>query len=408
MSLFLSREEAFAAVEKFGSPLYVYSEEILRTRCRDLLAGLGGRVHPSYSAKANSNPVLMSIIREEGFDADAMSRGEIFICEKAGFSGSEILFVGNNVSEDEMAFARDKDIVFSADSLSQLDTFGRVARGGRVAVRLNPGVGAGHCEKVITGGRRTKFGIDPARCADIREIVKKYDLKLVGVNQHIGSLFLDPSPYIEAAHNLLAAVLENFEGVEFVDFGGGFGVPYRAEENRLDFSALRDGLFPLLDDFVAHYDNKSVRFKCEPGRFPVAESGLLLGTVHAVKENFGEKYAGTDLGFNVLMRPILYDSYHEVRAIPRRAEVEAAEKSLITVVGNICESGDILASHRMLCPVHEGDLIAVENAGAYGYSMTSNYNGRMRPAEVLKTISGELKLIRKADTLDRLTENVIM
>ena len=138
-------------------------------------------------------------------------------------------------------------------------------------------------------------------------------MKLVGINQHIGSLFLDPAPYAAAAANLLDMVAENFPGLEFVDFGGGFGVPYRPEEPRLDFAAARDALFPLLDDFTARYDNKFVHFKCEPGRFVCAECGALLGTVNAIKENYGETYVGTDIGFNVLMRPVLYGSYHESR-----------------------------------------------------------------------------------------------
>ncbi|MCD7952114.1 MAG: diaminopimelate decarboxylase, partial [Synergistaceae bacterium] len=151
-----------------------------------------------------------------------------------------------------------------------------------------------------------------------------------------------------------------------------------------------------------------VHFKCEPGRYLVAECGLLLGTVHAVKENYGETYVGTDIGFNVLMRPVLYDSYHEVNLLKGGGEHDGGaerEASPVTVVGNICESGDILGAERRLDGVRENDLIAVENAGAYGYSMASNYNCRLRPAEVLKTSQGEIKLIRAADTLESLIEN---
>lgn len=405
--MFLKNEEAFEIVREFGSPVYIYSEDILRQRCRELLDAFEGRLSPSFSVKANSNLSLLRIIREEGIGVDAMSHGEIFLLEHAGFSGDEIFYIGNNVSADELRYCIDRGILVSADSLSQLESLGRINRGGRVALRFNPGVGAGHCEKVVTAGHKTKFGIDPRFCAQAKELLAKYDMKLVGINQHIGSLFLEPEPYVEAAENLLAMVLENFPGLDFIDFGGGFGVPYRPEEKRLDFAALRGQLFPVLDSFVERYDNKYVHFKCEPGRYLAAECGLLLGTVHAVKENYGETYVGTDIGFNVLMRPVLYDSYHEVRLLKGGEHGDGAEvsASTVTVVGNICESGDILAAERRLDGVRENDLIAVENAGAYGYSMASNYNCRLRPAEVLKTSQGEIKLIRAADTLESLIEN---
>ncbi|MCD8163521.1 MAG: diaminopimelate decarboxylase [Synergistaceae bacterium] len=406
--MFLKNEEAFEIVREFGSPVYVYSEDILRQRCRELLDAFDGRLSQSFSVKANSNLSLLRIIREEGIGVDAMSHGEIFLLEHAGFSGDEIFYIGNNVSADELRYCIDRGILVSADSLSQLESLGRINRGGRVALRFNPCVGAGHCEKVVTAGHKTKFGIDPRFCAQAKELLAKYDMKLVGINQHIGSLFLEPEPYVEAAKNLLAMVLENFPGLDFIDFGGGFGVHYRPDEKRLDFAALRGQLFPVLDSFVESYDNKYVHFKCEPGRYLVAECGLLLGTVHAVKENYGETYVGTDIGFNVLMRPVLYDSYHEVNLLKGGGEHDGGserEASPVTVVGNICESGDILGAERRLDGVRENDLIAVENAGAYGYSMASNYNCRLRPAEVLKTSQGEIKLIRAADTLESLIEN---
>ena len=411
MDTFLSDAEAFAVVRDYGSPVYVYSENILRQRCRDLLEAFEGRIEPSYSIKANSNIALLKIIKEEGLTADAMSAGEIFILEKAGFRSDEILYIGNNVSSDELRYCVDRGILVSVDSLSQLERLGSLNRGGRAAVRFNPGIGAGHCAKVITGGKKTKFGVDPSHCDEVRAILAKYDMKLVGVTQHIGSLFLDPAPYAAAAADLMEIVQDNFPGLEFIDFGGGFGVPYRPEENRLDFKKLTELLFPMMDSFIEGYDNKYIHFKCEPGRYVSAECGLLVGTVHALKENYGEPYIGTDIGFNNLMRPVLYGSHHELRHIKNTEEraVGAAEPALCCdgakVVGNICESGDILADETHFTDVREGDLIAVENAGAYGYSMSSNYNCRLRPAEVLKTSGGELKLIRASDTLESLLQN---
>lgn len=406
--MFITEQQAAEIIAEYGSPVYIYSEEILRQRCRELTEAFLGRVVPSFSVKANTNIELLKIVREEGIGADAMSPGEIFLIERAGFRSDDVFYIGNNVSSDEMRYSIDRGILVSCDSISQLERLGRINNGGRVALRLNPGIGAGHCDKVVTAGHKTKFGIDPAFCEEARETIKKYNLKLVGVNQHIGSLFLDPEPYVEAAKNLLSLVLDNFPGLDFIDFGGGFGIPYRPSEKRLDFQRLREQLFPFMDSFVNSYDNSYVHFKCEPGRYICAECGALLGTVYAVKHCGNEAYIGTDIGFNNLMRPVLYDSYHEVHVLSSGAshdEAPAWGGGTANVTGNICESGDILAKARNIPPLYEGDMILVDNAGAYGYSMSSNYNCRLRPAEVLLTAQGEIKLIRAADSLDRLMEN---
>jgi len=401
--VFVEFDTAQDLLKKYGSPLYVYSESILRQRCRDLLEAFRGRIKPSFSAKSNTNLSLLKIIREEGLGADAMSPGEIFVLQNAGFAPEEIFYIGNNVSCEEMSYCIDRGILVSVDSLSQLEQFGQINPGGKVAVRFNPGMGAGHCEKVITAGHKTKFGVQSEFHQEVKKIIEKYDLKLIGINQHIGSLFLDADPYVDAAKSLLDMISENFPGLEFIDFGGGFGVPYKPGEKRLDLSELSEKLFETIDLFLDKYDNQNVHFKCEPGRYISAECGLLLGTVHAVKKNYGKYYVGTDIGFNVMMRHVLYDSYHEIEVLSEKKAVNDTNEA--TIVGNICESGDILAMYRNIGPVSEGDIIAVKNAGAYGYSMASNYNCRLRPAEVLMAEDGSVRLIRKADTMESLMNN---
>ena len=192
---FYGQEDPRELVSRFGSPLYVYNENILRARCRDLtgLSSLPG-FHVNYSAKANTNPALLRIIRSEGCVADAMSPGELHINSLAGFTPDEITYVCNNVSAEELKNAADHGCVVSVDSLAQLELFGSVCPGGRVMVRFNPGIGAGHSDKVVTGGKKTKFGVDPDMLPEVREIIKKYDLSFVGVNQHIGSLFMEEGP----------------------------------------------------------------------------------------------------------------------------------------------------------------------------------------------------------------------
>jgi len=397
-------------LKRYGSPLYVYSEAILRQKCREMKNLIKYRNFSiNYSTKANSNLELLKIIREEGLNADAMSPGEIYVLLAAGFKPEQIFYISNNVSEEEMKYALDKGIMISVDSLSQLEMYGRLNPGGKVAVRFNPGVGAGHHEKVVTAGKKTKFGINMDYVDEVKDILRKYNLKLAGINQHIGSLFLEGAPYLQGVKSLLS-IAEQFDDLEFIDMGGGFGVPYRKQEGQecLDLGELGTKLDEVLQDWVREY-GKEVAFKIEPGRYIVAECSVLLGTVHSIKNNYGVVYAGTDIGFNVLARPVMYDSHHDIEVYRDGKLLKSTGSDQpVYVVGNICESGDILAKDRELPPLKEGDVLGVMDAGAYGYSMSSNYNNRLRPAEVLIGKDGTVTLIRRRDTLEDLMRNFIV
>ncbi len=398
-------------VKQFGTPLYVYSEHILRERCRELknmcqVPGYG----VNYSVKANSNPALLRIVREEGLVVDAMSPGELHMDLLAGFDADSILYISNNISPSEMRNAIAHKLLVSVDSLSQLDMYGRFNRGGRVMVRFNPGIGAGHHKKVVTAGKETKFGVCPEDFDKVADLLSRHELTLAGVNQHIGSLFMEPGGYVAAAEVLLGiidAMPESMRGtIEVIDFGGGFGIPYHKYdgEARLDLGALGTGL----DELLGAWRDKNAysgRFLVEPGRYVVAECGLLLGSVEAVKNNGPRRYVGTDLGFNVLQRPVMYGSFHDMEIYGNDAA--ARQDMEQTVVGNICESGDILARDRVLPEIREGDLIGVLDAGAYGFSMSSSYNTRCLAAEVLLTEAGEMQLIRRRQTLDDLSATLV-
>ncbi|MDW7657838.1 MAG: diaminopimelate decarboxylase [Bacillota bacterium] len=386
-------------IRRFGSPLYVYNEAVLRRCCRDMRHIMD---YPdftaNYSIKANANLALLRIVREEGLYADAMSPGEIYALEQAGFDPKQIFFVPNNVSQAELQYALGRGIRISLDSLDQLALIGSVAPGSDVAIRINPGLGAGHHAKVITAGKKTKFGINADQLQEARDIAARFSLRIVGVNQHIGSLFMEPSAYLRAAKHFFD-LAGGFPDLEFIDLGGGFGIPYRKleQEERLDLQELRKGLTEIVLDFMRRY-GRNITMKTEPGRYIAAESGVLLGQVHALKENDGIAYAGTDIGFNVLARPMLYDSWHDILVYRDGKPVEFDETEPVTVVGNICESGDIIAKGRLLPPLERNDILAVLDAGAYGYAMSSNYNNRLRPAEVLIKPDGEAVLIRRRET----------
>lgn len=393
--------------EKYGTPLYVYNERILRERCRDLKNLV---TYPNfvvdYSAKANGNLAFLQIVKSEGLEVDAMSPGEIYVEKMAGFKPHEIFYICNNVSEEEMLYAIKEGVITSVDSLSQLEQYGKLNPGGEVAIRFNPGVGAGHHEKVVTAGKKTKFAVDPEFIPQVKEILKKYNLTLIGINQHIGSLFMTGEAFVKSIGSLLE-IAKQFENLKFIDMGGGFGIPYKKEfdEAPLDLKDLGKHIDEALYKFAEEYGSQ-VTFRIEPGRYISAECSVLLGTVHAVKYNHDKKFVGTDLGFNVLQRPIMYDLYHGIEVF-RKSDVKSEKEETVTVVGNICESGDILAKERNLPEIFEKDTLCVLDAGAYGFAMSSNYNNRLRPAEVLIRENNEVVLIRERDNFEDLTRHFI-
>lgn len=403
---FFKGNDPEAIASKYGTPVYVYNEEIIR-KSMETVEGVITK-YPytaNYSVKANTNIEILKLALDEGLNCDAMSPGEISLLLKAGFPPEKIFFVSNNVSAEEMQFAIDKGVMVSLDSLDQLDRFGQINPGGRCAVRINPGVGAGHSEKVVTAGKKTKFAIAEEDIDKIFEIADKYDLKIVGINQHIGSGFLDPTPYIDAVTNLLR-IADRFENLEFIDFGGGYGIPYHKldDEKPFPMEDFKTKLEPVLDEFVGRY-GKAPLFKSEPGRYCVAEGSVILSRVQAIKTNSGIKYVGCDTGMNTLIRPAMYDSYHDIEVIRNGKVVDRdgnADMETVNVSGPICETGDLIANGRLLPKAQTGDLLAILDTGAYGYSMASSYNSRPRPAEVMITREGKVVQIRRRETIEDL------
>lgn len=394
--------------ESYGTPLYVYNERIIRTRCRELKQFVSyPKFEVDYSVKANSNLAFLQIVKSEGLKVDAVSMGEIYAQRLAGFEPEDIFFICNNVSEEEMQYAIDEGVLVSVDSLAQLEQFGKLNPGGRVAIRVNPGIGAGHHEKVVTAGEKTKFGISVDQLEQVKVLLERYHLNLVGINQHIGSLYMEGDGLLKSMDQLFEIVME-FENLEFVDLGGGFGIPYHKEEGeaRLDLEALGKAIDEKMKLFTERY-GKEITLRIEPGRYISAESSVLLGKVHAIKYNSGQKYAGCDIGFSVLIRPAMYDSYHGVE-IYRPGNEPSERKEEVTIVGNICESGDILARSRLLPEIKQGDILGILDAGAYGQAMSSNYNNRLRPAEVMIRENGEVALIRERDTLEDLVKHQVL
>lgn len=349
-----------------------------------------------YSTKANGNLEILKTIKNEGLLIDAMSPLELELVKKAGFKSEEILYVCNNISSEEMEEVSKNNILLCIDSISQVETFGKISPNTDIMIRINPGTkGVGHSKKVITSGKETKFGITEDSLEELFKITNKYNLNIKGVHVHLGSLFLNDKigDYVNGINTFLDIVTNNFKNIQIIDLGGGFGVPYTKEEQPLNFDLLHDALEPVLKEFLLK--NKNINeIKFEPGRYIPCEAGYILGTVTSIKENSGITWIGTDIGMNVLARPAMYDAYHEIEILNNETKQIKAN-----ICGNICESGDILGTNRLINKPNIGDAVKVSNAGAYGYSMSSNYTGRLRPAEIMLINKETTKLIRKKETI---------
>ncbi|MDX2470033.1 MAG: diaminopimelate decarboxylase [SAR324 cluster bacterium] len=390
--------------EDFGTPLYIYDEKTIRKNCQALKSMVDlPNFEVFYSAKANTNIALLKIIKSEGLKIDAMSLGELALEKEAGFEASEILFLGNNLKESDIKAVTGEGIKCCLDSLDQVERFCKIAPNTNFYIRLNPGVGtgAGHHEKVVTAGK-VKFGIDLSLLDEAIILAKAQGCKVTGFMVHIGSLFLDSTPYLNAIEQLLE-IAKSYPDIEYIDFGGGIGVAYdRETEQPFPFADFSEKFSKILKDWMSD-TGRAPTFAMEPGRFVVAESGACLAEVQSVKTNSGVHFAGTNLGFNFLLRPEFYQAYHEII----KATGLQGEKVTYNVTGNVCESGDNLGKDRELAKCKVGDLLLVRDTGAYGYAMASNYNSMCRPAEVLITATGEAKLIRKREETADLLKNQI-
>lgn len=405
--LFVGEIAASGLARKFGTPVYAYDEETIRSKVRQLLQNITYQpLKIYYAAKANTNLAVLKVIKDEGRELvgiDAVSPGEIECALKAGFRPGQVIFTSTSVTDGEMRFAVAKRVLVNCDSLSQLERYGKLNPGSRVCFRVNPDVGAGHHSHVITGGPESKFGIWAADVGKAFEIAARYKLKIVGIHEHIGSGILETGKFLTAMKVLLAIISKNREklgDLEFVDFGGGIGVPYRPGQEPIDLREFGAAVGKLFSDFCSGF-GRQLTMAIEPGRFLVAESGVLLCTVNTIKQTPKHRFVGVDTGFNHLIRPMAYGSYHPILAVD---DCDGNKKEKVAVCGNICESGDVFTRNeegiadRELPPLKEGDVLAILVAGAYGFSMASNYNTRPRPPEVLVS-NRKARVIRKREDM---------
>jgi diaminopimelate decarboxylase len=403
--LLIDGVSALTLAERFDTPLYVISEKIVQenyVRLNNSLFNNYSKVKIFYAMKANSNIALLKILESLGANVDAVSPGEVLMAKKAGFTPDRVLFTGTSVRTDELKWLIDSGVTINVDSRSQLDRLIEISVPETISVRVNPEIGAGHHDHVITAGKSTKFGLWEQDALKAYSIAKEAGVKHFGIHMHIGSGVLDVTPFLGALDKLLSTAknIHDQNGIdfEFIDVGGGLGVPYKPGDKPLDLQNYSQKVFSLFTSKIDEYGLGHPYFYIEPGRFLVAEAGILLTSVNTIKTTPYKKFVGIDAGFNTLIRPAMYGSYHPI-LVANKLSTEAEET--YDIAGPICESGDLLARDRQLPKMEEGDLLAILNTGAYGFSMSSQYNARPRAAEIL-VMEGKFKLVREREKIDDL------
>ena len=400
---------------RFGTPLYVYDAAVIRRQARNIVEAFAGLpLRPFYAMKANGNLTILRLIREQGFGCDCVSPGEIHLATRAGFTPDSIWFTCSNVSDEDLRAIPDARIVINVNSMAEIDRCLALDLPNPIALRVNPDVGAGHHADVVTAGESVKFGIDIAEIEAARMIVEDSGRKVVGLHAHIGSGVDTPEPLIAAARALLA-LASSFENLLWLNFGGGMATPYRPGEREFPIHEygrqLAEVAGPLLRE-------RGITAILEPGRYLVAQSGILVARVTANRVSAGKDWIGVDTGFNHLVRPSKYSAYHHIvnashgsSASLRETWDETVPRQELVVAGNLCESGDVFtrsegrAATRSLDRTKIGDLVGFCDAGAYGFSMASHYNARLLPPEIL--VDGDqVRVIRERQTLDDLVKGM--
>ncbi len=406
--LFIGEHDTVRLAEEYGTPLYVTDEGRVRARYREYRDALSAHYKPVlvlYAAKANGNSALLRVFADEGAGADVFSPGELELALRAGMEPSHLLFNGSSKSRNDLRLAIERGIRVTLDSMDELraidEVAGTLGKEAFVSFRVNPALDVPTHPKIATGLASSKFGIPHERVPDAYRAALEADhVRPVGIHCHIGSQILALDPFIEAARVMVRIAGELVRmGVvlEFIDLGGGLGIPYRHDEDRAPTPReYADAVMPVFVDGMTALGIRPALW-VEPGRSLVADSTVLLTRVNSTKDAH-RRFVNVDAGFNQLVRPAMYGSYHEI-VVANHAD--APLESTCTVAGPICESGDLLAEDRPLPAVTEGDLLAILDAGAYGFSMASQYNARPRAAELL--VRGPDRApMRRAETVDDL------
>lgn len=388
--------------EQFGSPLYVYDAEKIQSQYLRLKGAFSKveRLRINYAVKALSNLAILQLLRQMGSNLDTVSIQEVQLGLHAGFQPQQIIYTPNGVSFEELEEVAQLGVQINIDNLSVLEHFGTKHPNVPVCIRINPHVMAGGNSNISVGHIDSKFGISIHQMPHILRIVENTKMHINGIHMHTGSDILDIEVFLYAAEILFDAA-KNFKTLDFLDFGSGFKVPYKKGDIETDIEELGKKLSKRFLAFEKEY-GRELTLAFEPGKFLVSEAGFFLAKVNVVKQTTSTVFAGIDSGFNHLIRPMFYGSQHHIENISN----PKGKERFYTVVGYICET-DTFANNRRIAEINEGDVLCFRNAGAYCFSMSSNYNSRYKPAEVLWK-DGKGILIRERETFEDLLKNQII
>jgi len=401
MSEQLSNQQLIAIAEEFGTPVYVYHAEKITEQYRKLTQAFANQnVVIFYACKALTNVSILKHIKSIGANIDCSSINEVKLALYAGFAPANVLYTSNGISFEEIEEAVGLGVHINIDSLSNLEKFGKkYGHDYPVGIRLRPNIMAGGNLKISTGHDKSKFGIPVDQIDQILALVAQYNLWIRNLHIHTGSEIKDVDVFVKGIE-VLFDIIPHFKELENIDLGGGFKVPYKKGDAETDISLLAQ----KVGEAFANHPNpngRPLQVWFEPGKFMVSEAGYLITQVNVLKETAGASFAGINSGFNHLIRPMFYDAYHQITNISN----PEGEKKHYAVVGNICET-DTFAWDRVLNEVREGDYLVLANAGAYGFEMSSNFNSRYKPAEVMVK-EGKATLIRRRDVFEDLLRNLV-
>lgn len=388
--------------EEFGNPLYVYDAEKIQTQYHKLEKAFSKvkQLRINYAVKALSNISVLKLLKQLGSGLDTVSIQEVQLGLMAGYQPEKIIYTPNGVSLEEIEEVAALGVQINIDNLSVLEQFGAKHPSVPVCIRINPHVMAGGNSNISVGHIDSKFGISIHQLPHLLRIVQNTGMHINGIHMHTGSDILDIEVFLYAAE-ILFDTAKNFKELEFIDFGSGFKVPYKKDDIHTDIDELGKKLSKRYNSFCAEY-GRDLTLCFEPGKFLVSEAGYFIAKVNVVKQTTSTVFAGVDSGFNHLIRPMLYGSYHHIENLSN----PKGKERFYSVVGYICET-DTFASNRRIAEIKEGDLLCFRNSGAYCFSMSSNYNSRVRPAEVL-WYNGKGHLIRKRETFDDIIRNQVV
>lgn len=387
--------------EEFGTPVYVYHEAKIIEQYRRLKSAFGKQeVKLHYALKALSNSNILKILKQQGAGLDAVSIEEVYLGLRAGFAASEIMYTPNGVAFSEIREAVELGVTVNIDNLSVLEKFG-LAYGDKVpvCVRINPHIFAGGHAHIAVGHIDSKFGISIHQLRHISRIVDHYGIRIVGLHMHTGSDIIDADVFLQGAE-LLYQAAQSFPDLQFMDFGSGFKIAYKEGDIVTPVEEIGEKIGRSFKAFCREY-GRELELWFEPGKFLVSESGTLLVSVNVVKQTTSTVFIGVNSGQNHLIRPMFYNAYHRID----NCSNPDGQQKLYSIVGYICET-DTFGYDRLLSEVRENDVLAIRNAGAYGFSMSNQYNSRLRPAEVLVR-NNVAHLIRRREELEDLYRNEV-